>query len=134
MPFALDYLALIFFASLGVIQLAALNNRLRSLYFVGIPILNLTFALVLVAGAFLWFFLSEPRNLPDTGGGLDGNRQATLSVVGSVSALIFTLAVTSLRAAMRRQEKVSYVPGLESLKSSSYAAAVRSTFCRLWVH
>ena len=132
MPFALDYLAFIFFASLGVVQLAALNNRLRGLYFVVTPILNLTFALVLVVGAFLWFFLSEPRNLPDTGGGLDGNRQAILSVIGSVSAVIFTLAVTSLRAAMSRQEKVSYMPGLEALKRSSYVSAVRGTFCRLW--
>ena len=132
MPFALDYLALIFLASLGVVQLAALNNGLKGLYFVGIPVLNLTIALALLVGAFLWFFLSEPRNLPDTGGGLDGNRQAILSVIGSVSAVIFTLAVTSLRAAMSRQEKVSYMPGLEALKRSSYVSAVQGTFCRLW--
>ena len=132
MPFALDYLAFIFFASLGVVQLAILNNGLKGLYFVGIPVLNLTIALALLVGAFLWFFLSEPRNLPDSGGGLDGNRQAILSVIGSVSAVIFTLAVTSLRAAMSRQEKVSYMPGLEALKRSSYVSAVRGTFCRLW--
>ena len=132
MPFALDYLVLIFFASLGVVQLAALNNGLKGLYLVGIPILNLTIALALVLGSFLWFFLWEPRNLPDTSGGLDGNRQAALSVIGSLGAVLFTLAVTSLRAIVSRKDRVSYMPGLEALRSSSYFAAVQSTFCRLW--
>ena len=96
MSFAADYVLFIFLASLGVVQLAALKNRLKGLYFIRIPLLNFVTALALVVGSFLWFFVSEPRNLPDTGGGLDGNQQAMFSVAAAVGAVLFTLATTSL--------------------------------------
>ena len=46
MAFAADYVLFIFLASLGVVQLAALKNGLKGLYFIRIPLLNFVAALV----------------------------------------------------------------------------------------
>ena len=132
MSFAADYVLFIFLASLGVVQLAALKNRLKGLYFIRIPLLNFVAALVLVAGSFLWFFVSEPRNLPDTGGGLDGNQQAMFSVAAAVGAVLFTLATTSLlNAGLGRGEELKGT-GLQALRQMNYFIALRRTMGRLW--
>ena len=132
MPFAADYVLFIFLASLGVVQLAALKNRLKGLYFIRIPLLNFVTALVLVAGSFVWFFVSEPRNLPDTAGGLDGNQQAMFSVAAAVGAVLFTLAVTSLlNAGFGRGEELKGT-GLQALRRTNYFIALRRTMGRLW--
>ena len=132
MAFAADYVLLIFLASLGVVQLAALKNRLKGLYFIRIPLLNFVAALVLVVGSFVWFFVSEPRNLPDTGGGLDGNQQAMFSVAAAVGAVLFTLATTSLlNAGFGRGEELKGT-GLQALRRTNYFIALRRTMGRLW--
>ena len=132
MSFEADYILFIFLASLGVVQLAALKNRLKGLCFIRIPVLNLALALALVAGSFLWFFISEPRNLPDTGDGLDGNQQAMYSVVAAISAVLFSLAATSLinlgiHRGGDRQES-----GLQAMRRTTYFSALRRTLSRLW--
>ncbi len=132
MSFEADYILFIFLASLGVVQLAALKNRLKGLCFIRIPVLNLALALALVAGSFLWFFISEPRNLPDTGDGLDGNQQAMYSVVAAISAVLFSLAATSLinlgiHRGGDRQES-----GLQAMRRATYFSALRRTLSRLW--
>ena len=132
MSFEVDYVLFIFLASLGVVQLAALKNRLRALCFIRNPVLNLALALALVAGSFLWFFISEPRNLPDTGDGLDGNQQAMYSVAAAISAVLFTLAATSLinlgigRGGDRQES------GLQAMRHVTYFSALRRTLSRLW--
>ena len=132
MSFAADYVLFIFLASLGVVQLAALKNRLKGLYFIRIPLLNFVAALVLVVGSFVWFFVSEPRNLPDTGGGLDGNQQAMFSVAAAVGAVLFTLATTSLlNAGFGRGEELKGT-GLQALRRTNYFIALRRTMGRLW--
>ena len=131
MSFEVDYLLFIFLASLGVVQLAALKNGLKGLYFVRIPSLNLVAGLALVAGAFLWFFLSEPRNLPDTGDGLDGNQQAMFAVAAAVAAVLFTLAVTSVINAGFGKGEDRSEDGLEALRRTNYFTAMRRTLGRL---
>ena len=132
MSFAADYVLFIFLASLGVVQLAALKNKLKGLYFISIPLLNFVAALVLVAGSFVWFFVSEPRNLPDTGGGLDGNQQAMFSVAAAVGAVLFTLVATSLlNAGFGRGEDLKGT-GLQALRQMNYFIALRRTMGRLW--
>ena len=134
MSFEADYVLFIFLASLGVVQLAALRNGLKGLCFIRNPSLNLALALALVAGSFLWFFFSEPRNLPDTGDGLDGNQQAMYSVAAAVSAVLFTLTTTSLIniGIGRREDKQE--SGLQALRHSTYFTALRRTMNRLWKH
>ena len=132
MAFAADYVLFIFLASLGVVQLAALKNGLKGLYFIRIPLLNFVAALALVVGSFVWFFVSEPRNLPDTGGGLDGNQQAMFSVAAAVGAVLFTLATTSLlNAGFGRGEELKGT-GLQALRRTNYFIALRRTMGRLW--
>ena len=132
MSFEADYVLFIFLASLGVVQLAALKNGLRGLYFIRHPAVNLAAALALVAGAVLWFFLSEPRNLPDTGDGLDGNQQAMFAVAAAVGAVLFTLVATSIINAGFGRRVDSRESGLEALRKSGYFAALRRTLGRLW--
>ena len=135
MSFETDYVLFIFLASLGVVQLAALKNRLRGLCFIRNPVLNLALALGLVAGSFLWFFISEPRNLPDTGDGLDGNQQAMYSVAAAISAVLFTLAVTSLiNLGIGRGDDDKRESGLQAMRHATYFSAVRRTLGRLWKH
>ena len=132
MSFAADYVLFIFLASLGVVQLAALKNGLKGLYFIRIPLLNFVAALVLVVGSFVWFFVSEPRNLPDTGGGLDGNQQAMFSVAAAVGAVLFTLATTSLLNAGFGRGEDGRGTGLQALRRTNYFIALRHTMGRLW--
>ena len=132
MSFEADYILFIFLASLGVVQLAALKNGLKGLYFLRFPPLNLILALALMAGSFLWFFISEPRNLPDTGDGLDGNQQAMFSVAAAISAVLFTLAATSLMNAGFGRGQNRRETGLQALRHDTYFAALRRTLGRLW--
>lgn len=132
MPFAFDYLVLVFLASCGVIQLAALKGGLRGLYLLKTPILNLAFGLALIVTPFVWFFVSEPRNLSDTAGGLNGNQQAALYVIGSVVGILSTLLITSLRRVNNRYKESSREPGLDALRYSNYSSALRCTFRKLW--
>ena len=81
MSFAFDYYVLVFIASCGVIQLAATYSHLKGILLIKNPRLNLLAGLFLAVGAFIWFFSSESRNLPDIAGGLDGNQQAGLFVI-----------------------------------------------------
>ena len=132
MSFEVDYILFIFVASLGVMQLAALKNRLRGIYLVKIPLLNLVLALALVIGSCLWFFYSEPRNLPDTGDGLDGNQQAMFSVAAAAGAVLFTLAITSLLNAGLGRGGDKTGSGLEALRHTTYFTALRRTLGKLW--
>ena len=64
--FVPDYLVLVFFASCGVFQMAAACNGLQGLLFFKGRRTAFIFGLALWVAAFAWFFLSEPRNQPDT--------------------------------------------------------------------
>ena len=132
MSFEADYLLFIFLASLGVVQLAALKNRLKALCFTRIPVLNLALGLALLAGSFLWFFISEPRNLPDTGDGLNGNQQAMYSVAAAISAVLFTLAATSLINLGIGRGRDGRESGLQAMRHITYFSALRRTLSRLW--
>ena len=132
MSFEADYILFIFLASLGVVQLAALRSNLKGLYFIRIRLLNMALALALVAGSCLWFFFSEPRNLPDTGDGLDGNQQAMFSVAAAISAVLFTLATSSLLNLGIGKGDDKHESGLEALRRATYFSALRRTLGRLW--
>ena len=132
MPFAVDYLILVFIASLGVIQLAGLKNDLKGLYLLKYPKLNLILGLVLFVSPFVWFFLTEFRNVSDTDGGLNGNQQAFLFVFGSLGAVIFTLFITSLFGIRKKWEEPLTISGLETLRQFNYLHVIRWTLGRLW--
>jgi hypothetical protein len=131
-PFALDYFLFVFVAACGVIQIAAAYSALRGLLFFRSRPLAALLGLLLVAFAFLWFFLSEPRNIPDTEGGLDGNQQAGLFAAAAASAIAFTLLLSSILNLPMGSIRRAYAPGLDALKETTYIKALISTLMKLW--
>ena len=123
--FVPDYLALVFFASCGVFQMAAACNGLHGLLFFKGRRTAFLFGLALWVAAFAWFFLSEPRNQPDTGLGLTGNQQFGYFFVGSGAGLAFTLLVSSVRNLGLGKEPPQ--AGLDALRQSNYLRAIYQT-------
>lgn len=116
--FALDYLAFVFTSAVGVIMAATARAGLDGLLITGHRVSYLA-ALALIGGSTWWFFASEPRNVPDTGQGLDGNEQAILFVLGAMAALMLMLIVSSVRNwSMEAEAPEEY--GLDALRSGSY--------------
>ena len=126
--FILDYFLLVLVASCGLYQMAAAYNRLRGLMLLESRGLTFLLGLGLWVGAFAWFFLSEPRNAPDTGAGLTGNEQFGYFFAGGGAGLAVTLAATSLRNwGMGKRMGKSNTPrahGLDSLRESNYGRAL----------
>lgn len=128
--FVPDYLVLVFFASCGVFQMAAACNGLHGLLFFKGRRTAFIFGLALWVAAFVWFFLSESRNQPDTTLGLTGNQQFGFFFVGSAAGLTFTLLISSLRNLSLGKDQIQ--PGLDALRQSNYLRALHGTL-RPWV-
>ena len=130
--FALDYFVFVFIAALGVLQMAAAYNALQGLLFIRFRPLAFLSGLLVTTLAFLWFFLSEPRNIPDTEGGLDGNEMAGLFALGAGSALVLSLLFSSVsnRSMIRSGQQPK--TGLDALKETTYVRALLGTLKYLW--
>lgn len=96
--FALDYIAWVFFVTLGVVQAACAIAGLRGVLFARNASVrgNVIGWLALAAVATTWYFLDERRNLPDTGAGLDANLQARWFVFTSAFTVALTFTVASI--------------------------------------
>ena len=129
--FILDYYLLVFLASLGLFQMAAAHRGLVGMSFFRRRPLSFLAGLVLLAGALAWFFLSEPRNVSDSGHGLNGNEQFAYFFAGSGSSLAFTLAGASLRHWALGASRQAPAPGLDALREATYFHAMRLTWVRL---
>jgi hypothetical protein len=91
MPLAFEYWLFTFLAALGVIQAAAIKGGLRGLWFFPNPLTGRVCAILLVLIAFARFFLPMDRNVR----GVEGFQQSYLFVAAALSALAFTLALSS---------------------------------------
>ncbi len=131
-PFALDYVIFVFVAALGVLQMAAAYNALRGLLFIRNKPLAFVAGLAAATLSFLWFFLSEPRSISDTEGGLDGNQMAGLFALAWGSALVLTLLLSSLRNRGMGASGQRPGPGLDALRETTYLKALQSTLKDLW--
>lgn len=120
--FGLDYFFLCLAASFGVLQFAAAYSRIY-----GLLVFNRAFSaflgLAVMTLAFTWFFATEPRNIPDTGEGLDGNQQAILFSTAVATSLVITLFVSSLRHWSMIHEG-SIQNGIDALRSTTYFKAL----------
>ncbi|MEK7814823.1 MAG: hypothetical protein AAB291_02780 [Chloroflexota bacterium] len=122
--FILDYFILVFWASCGVFQLAAAYNGIRGLLLLQDRRLSVLLGLALIVGAFAWFFLSTPRNMPDSGPGMNGNEQFGYFFAGSGAGLAFTLLVSSLCNRELGRGRLSLPPGMDALRESNYLRAL----------
>ncbi len=130
--FVLDYFLFVFIAALGVLQMVAAYRGLVGLLFIRLRPLAFLVGLAAVPLAFLWFFLSEPRNISDQEGGLDGNQMSGLFAVAAGSALIFTLLVSSISNRSLGGCRQRFDTGLEALKETSYLKALICTLKAAW--
>lgn len=95
--FANDYALLVFFSTLGTMQIVASRNDLRGLMlFRGRGTLSTCLGLGVIAVAFIWFFTSEFRNIPDTGAGLEANTQTATFAIAGGAAVGFTFIFASI--------------------------------------
>ena len=136
--FATDYYILVAVAATGALQVAASLGGFHGLLFLKRPLLARPLGLFLIVGAFVWFFAveklwffdGEDRNINDYEGGLDAPTQALFFFLGSSSALVFTLLATSLVNLGMRAGESDPEDGLDALRRSNYASALRRNIRR----
>jgi len=94
--FAIDYSILVFFSTLGTMQIIAATNGLAGIMLIrGRSRLSTCLGLGLIVASFCWFFESDFRNLPDTGAGLEANTQtATFALAASAAVGVTFLAAS----------------------------------------
>ena len=127
--YSLDYLLLVFASATGVLLVVTAHAGLAGLMVMGRRT-SMIVGGALVVGSFGWFFASKPRNVPDTGPGLDGNEQALLFTLGASAALFLLLMVSSARnwsIASGESER-----GIEALKRVSYLRLLLEELRNRW--
>ena len=127
-PFILDYFLLVFFAASGLFLIVGACKGLSGLLLLRHRYGSFLLGLVLLAGSFTWFFLSDDRNVPDTAGGLNGNQQFAYFFAGLAAALASTLAIASLVNRRLGASDLPPEPGLDALKRSNYVRALHQTW------
>jgi hypothetical protein len=122
--FTLEYTIFVFVGALGTVQLAAAANCLSGmLFYRRSPLACAVGGLVLVMGAFIWFFASAERNQPDTGLGLDGNNQAFWFAMATLAAVGITMAVAStLNHRWGRRDGLP--SGIDALRQTTFLRAL----------
>lgn len=128
---AADYFLLVFIASIGVVQITALTAKLDGLCFFKRPALQLIFGALLIVGAFVWFFLSDERNIQHK---VEGSQQLGLFL----GAIVAGYAVTGILASIIQAKVKTRVDnpakekqhelGMESLKNNTLIGCIRSSF------
>lgn len=134
-PFTGEYVILLLFTALGTFQIAAAVNGLRGLLFVHHRHISTALGAALIIGAVTWFFLSEPRNVPDYTRGMNGNEQFLGFCLGVGGAFVLTVLVSALLHPSLGKSSASLPEGLEGLRESHYprllSRALRPAFRRL---
>lgn len=83
--------------TLGVAQYAAVSNGLWGMVLLRRwPNATKICSTLIVIGAFAWFFISDDRNQPDTGYGLDGVEQARWFALAATASLLVQLGMSSI--------------------------------------
>ena len=133
--FATDYYLGVFISAMGALQLAASLGGLKGLLFFKSPIASRALALVLVAAGFVLFFSTGYRNINDYEGGLDAPTQGLFFFLGAFTAVLVTLAVSSLVNLRMRGDEPEPSAGVEALRNTNYALALARSityWCKNW--
>ena len=127
---AIDYLILVFVSSCGVLQLIAAYNTRKGMMIIPVRSLSSLVGIILITSGLLWFFISSPRNIADTSGGLNGNIQAILFIIGAGTALVLTLLITSIiNHSLETPTKQEWT-GLDILKTRTFYKATKDSIRR----
>ena len=133
-PMGRDFFLMNFVGALGILQMVAAYSSLRGMMFFPHRAVSAVAGFLALAGAFLWFFISKPRNLPDTGGGLSGNSDTWIFCVACTCAILFTLLATSFLNRKRVRGATSYPSGLDALRETTFLRAFAGALRELWTH
>ncbi len=112
-------------AAFGVIQIAASIGGLNGLLLLKSSAITRTLGLLLIVAAIFWYFSSEPRNINDYEGGLDGNRQAFNFLLGALTATALTVLLSSLRNSKLGEGVAIANEGLDALREANYLRALK---------
>jgi len=128
--FSLQYLIWVFFASVGVLQIAAAFNGLRGIQLSNNRRLNLFVGAACILGSYVWFFSSAQRNTDGWKSGVEGLEQAILFLAGSAGAALFTFAITSIIHRSRVSNTSRDESGIDALRTRTVWQALRSNAMR----
>ncbi len=131
--FAIDYYLMVVIAAIGILQLAASFGRLNALLLFKSSLWSRTLGITLAIAGPVLFFATAERNINDYEGGLDGNFQGLYFILGTITALALTFAVTSLLN--RNMDHPTQIEnGIESLKRTQYIRALANNIRFLRKH
>lgn len=121
--FAFDYYLMVVIAAAGTLQIAAAVADIRGLLVFKNTIVGCSFGVVLVLFGYLLFFATAERNVNDTLGGLDGNVQFVLFLLGAITATLLTFVISSVvNHRMYKLDDATF--GFEALRRTTYLKAV----------
>ncbi|MBR61945.1 MAG: hypothetical protein CL904_04720 [Dehalococcoidia bacterium] len=116
-------------STIGSIQITAYISNLRALLILRKQIISALFGLGILIISISWFFLSENRNINDTVGGLDANRQAVGFFVGALIGTILTLIISSIvNFDLKLSNSDKNEGGLDSLRRQNYFLAIKDEY------
>ena len=121
--FAIDYYLMVVIAACGVLQIGASLGRLDALLVFKNPLTARVLGTVLAVAGPALFFATGERNINDYEGGLDGNFQGLFFVLGTLTALVLTVMVTSF-VNRRMSAPTRIEDGIDSLNQTTYARAL----------
>ncbi len=125
----LDYLILVGISSIGLYQIASVFAGLKGIGFLHNHWSQVLLGAALIAGAFVWFFLSEP-NRNHLQHSVEGTQQLGLFLFGIVTAYIVTGILASLiqfgatRLARRPDNTPQWDLGMETLKHTTLIGGI----------
>ena len=133
--FATDYYITVCISTIGTLQFAASLAGLRALLIFKSDLVARAVGLILSVGGFVLFFGAGSRNINDYEGGLDAPTQGLFFFLGAFTAVLLTLALSSLVNHRMRGPETPPEAGIDTLRDTSYTLALARSityWCRNW--
>jgi hypothetical protein len=127
---AADYFVLAFVGAVGVYQIAAAHAGFRGLGFFRHPVVQYLFGLLIIGGAFGWFYGTGDRNWQHN---VEGTQQLGLFLLAIILAYFATAIVASLihaRMTWSRNQVIEgrqHDRGFETLKTTTFLGGILSS-------
>jgi hypothetical protein len=119
---SINYCLLVFISVLGVMQLAAAHNNIRSLLFFTRTIYTVCFAVLAIGFALFAFFTWNDFNSII----VEGGQQTGSFVLSAAAGILFTLFFSSVINNRRLGAGNPEQEGLDALRESTFFQAIRN--------